>query len=768
MMTFPKFGRYEIKAELGRGGMATVYHAYDPRFERDVAVKVMPREFLHDPTFRARFEREAKTIAALEHAAIVPVHDFGEEEGQPYLVMRYMSGGSLATRLRLGPISLEEAAAILLRIGSALDRAHESNIIHRDIKPSNILFDRYSDAFLSDFGIVKLTEATIQLTGSGIVGTPAYMAPEMATPEGLSHLIDVYALGVTLYQMLAGRLPYEAPTPMGIMMAHVTQPIPNVCEVRPDLPVAVQTVVEGALAKDPLDRYQSTGEMAAELRAAQSGQLVEPTVDVDGLVTEPVLPVKPEPSWGTIPVSPPQAEEAWETLPAPPEPGAPDLAATIPDTPPAEATPPQAAVAMPVVAEPTVESPDIRWLSILLLAVGWIVGQTIIMLVTSPIVDSLGRIAGWAANGAIGAAIAGLFTGLALRLATPTFRWKHILVVMLGWVIVIAAAESVLQFLGIYSDRRMLWAVLWGIGWALGGLVTGLALRWAIRSVRWSQILVMAVGWGIASAVGGAISRSMVGPNIAHIAELIGEPHGWTVASGLLWAVKWGTTGAIGGWVTGLVLRQEVLSARWRQVLAISGGAAIVLAAGTWLRVSPLIEIDITSTMRTIIALALTWAVGGLVAGLVWRPVQGVPILVLVAGWAVGGAIAGTVFSLTGELFSAVDAPLLRNVSWDISRALGWAVGAGIGGVAIGLARPGWRRQALAIGGGWLAGGLTGGLLAWLFVGDIAEAFDMSVAADVTRNIVWPIAWGLSGLIAGAIASGTMFSQIWRSKQRIP
>ena len=149
-MALQQFGRYQIIRELGRGGMATVYHAHDPRFKRDVALKVMPREFLHDPTFRARFEREAQAIAGLEHSAIVPVYDFGEEQEQPYLVMRFMSGGSLSQRLRQGPVPLDEAARILSRIGAALESAHARGIIHRDVKPANILFDDYGDAFLSN------------------------------------------------------------------------------------------------------------------------------------------------------------------------------------------------------------------------------------------------------------------------------------------------------------------------------------------------------------------------------------------------------------------------------------------------------------------------------------------------------------------------------------------------------------------------------------------------------------------------------------------
>jgi serine/threonine protein kinase len=179
-METQKFGRYEIRGEIGRGGMATVYHAYDPRFEREVALKVLPREMLHEVQFRTRFEREAKTIAMLEHPAIVPVYDFGEEDGQPYFVMRYMTGGALTDRMKKGPMSVQEVAHIFSHIAEALDDAHSKGIIHRDLKPGNILFDQFNEPYISDFGIAKLADSQANVTGSAIVGTPAYMSPEQA------------------------------------------------------------------------------------------------------------------------------------------------------------------------------------------------------------------------------------------------------------------------------------------------------------------------------------------------------------------------------------------------------------------------------------------------------------------------------------------------------------------------------------------------------------------------------------------------------------
>jgi serine/threonine protein kinase/uncharacterized protein YraI len=271
-MTPTTFGRYEIKAEIGRGGMATVYRAYDPRFERDVAIKVLPHELLHDPAFKARFEREAKIIAALEHPAIVPVHDFGEENGQPYLVMRYMPGGSLEERIRKAPLTLSEATRIFNRLTPAVDEAHIRGVIHRDLKPANILFDQFDEPYLSDFGIAKLVEATATLTGGAVVGSPAYMSPEQARGEAdIDGRTDIYSLGAILFQMLSGRTPYESTTPTGQLIRHVTDPVPDILKVRPDLPAGCQTVIATAMAKQKTDRYTAARKMAQAISSIRPG-----------------------------------------------------------------------------------------------------------------------------------------------------------------------------------------------------------------------------------------------------------------------------------------------------------------------------------------------------------------------------------------------------------------------------------------------------------------------------------------------------------------
>jgi len=261
-------GRYEIRGELGRGGMATVMRAYDPMFKREVAVKVLPREFLHDPAFRARFEREAQVVAALEHSAIVPVYDYGEnaETGQPFIVMRLMAGGSMADKLRGQPMDLVEVARILSRLAPALDFAHNRGVIHRDLKPGNILFDGEGNPYISDFGLAKLAESNVNLTGTGLMGTPAYMSPEQARGEKeIDGRSDLYALGAIVYQMLTGRQPYEAPTPIAVVLKHVNEPPPSVRAVRPDLPPSAETIIHKAMAKEPGARYPTASSLSQEI-----------------------------------------------------------------------------------------------------------------------------------------------------------------------------------------------------------------------------------------------------------------------------------------------------------------------------------------------------------------------------------------------------------------------------------------------------------------------------------------------------------------------
>ena len=219
-------GPYRLTEQIGLGGMATVYKAYQASVDRYVAVKVLPRQFAEDPTFMGRFEQEARTIAKLEHPHILPVHDYGEQKRITYLVMRFVEAGTLKDLIASqSPLSPEECLRIVQQVGGALDYAHSQGVIHRDIKPSNVLVDPRGDCFLTDFGIARLVEGTTEFTATGrIVGTPAYMAPEQGMGEKADARSDIYALGIILYEMVTGKVPYEAETPLAVLMKHASAP----------------------------------------------------------------------------------------------------------------------------------------------------------------------------------------------------------------------------------------------------------------------------------------------------------------------------------------------------------------------------------------------------------------------------------------------------------------------------------------------------------------------------------------------------------------
>lgn len=260
---------YRILEEVGQGGMATVYRAHQISMNRDVAIKVLPSRLLNEPVSLERFKQEASIVARLEHRAIVPVHDYGEYEGIPYLVMRYMDGGSVDDLLSNGPVSPEKTLQIVQQIAPALDYAHREGVLHRDLKPSNILLDSNGDAYLTDFGIARILGSNPKpITTTGVVGTPSYMSPEQAQGHALDGRSDVYALGVVVFEMLAGVRPFEGETPYTVAVKHVTEAPPSACKINPKLPGAIEPVLFKALAKDRKARYQTAMELAAALETA--------------------------------------------------------------------------------------------------------------------------------------------------------------------------------------------------------------------------------------------------------------------------------------------------------------------------------------------------------------------------------------------------------------------------------------------------------------------------------------------------------------------
>ncbi|MEK6222751.1 MAG: serine/threonine protein kinase, partial [Chloroflexota bacterium] len=271
-------GQYQIIEQIGKGGMATVYRAKQANIGRDVAVKVLDSSLIQkDESFLERFNREVQIISHLQHPHIMPVIDFGEHDGQPYIVVSYLTGGTLSDLINQEKLSFDHIIKLTEQMANALDFAHSRGIIHRDFKPSNILLDENGNTYLADFGLSRFNDDDSQLTGSSIVGTPDYTAPDLANAIEITSTVDVYALGVTLFQMLTGKLPFKALNPMGVLMAHISTDIPNIYEIYPDLPEGLQPVIDKAMAKRPKDRYATAGEMLKDLKTitgSEGGSLI--------------------------------------------------------------------------------------------------------------------------------------------------------------------------------------------------------------------------------------------------------------------------------------------------------------------------------------------------------------------------------------------------------------------------------------------------------------------------------------------------------------
>ena len=262
-------GRFRLEERIGSGGMSTVYLAFDETLERWVAIKLMHRDISSDPDQLERFRREARAVARFSHPHVVTVIDAGEDDGNPYIVLEYVEGETLKERIaRAGPLPAPEAVAYAVEVGRALMAAHAERLVHRDVKPQNVLIDAQGRAKVTDFGIARSLEAQ-GLTATGrVLGTTDYVSPEQALGEDVTEQSDIYSLGICIYEMLTGEVPFRADTQVAVAMKHVREPMPDVQRRRPDISAALAAVVERATAKETGHRYQTASELVHDLEEA--------------------------------------------------------------------------------------------------------------------------------------------------------------------------------------------------------------------------------------------------------------------------------------------------------------------------------------------------------------------------------------------------------------------------------------------------------------------------------------------------------------------
>lgn len=302
-------GRYRLIEVVGGGGMAIVYRALDTFLDRSVAIKVMRKELLEDPTFVERFRQEAQAVARLSHPNIVSIYDVGESSQGYYIVMEFVEGSTLKTIIESGPLSVAAALDYGRQIADALIEAHNKKIIHRDIKPHNILITSSGRVKVTDFGIARaMTQATLVHTGT-IIGSAHYFSPEQARGAFLDARSDIYSLGVVLYEMLSGVLPFDGTSPIAVAIKHIQDTPPAINELRPEIPTNVASIITRAMAKDPSQRYQSAEDMKQDIIKAEKD--VEPKITPTPLPLEKPVEVSQERSRMTSATVPHKKRLKW-------------------------------------------------------------------------------------------------------------------------------------------------------------------------------------------------------------------------------------------------------------------------------------------------------------------------------------------------------------------------------------------------------------------------------------------------------------------------